>query len=111
MSRILIVEGKESLCLNTQALLEGAGYVVSTAGDGREAKARLSEAVFDVVLLDIPPAAKRWHRCAAPHAAALSEHADYSVGRRTVARNRFGGRARSDTSRVPCGQSDEAARP
>lgn len=51
--RILAVDDEEADCQLNQAILESAGYSVTTALTLREARARLAEGGFGVVLVDL----------------------------------------------------------
>ena len=51
--RILLVEDDASIRETTSLGLEGAGYRVAVAGDGREALDRFRQAPFDLVVLDL----------------------------------------------------------
>jgi signal transduction histidine kinase/CheY-like chemotaxis protein len=51
--RLLLVEDNAVSQLVAVRILESAGYQVTVAGDGAEALARLADAVFDVVLMDV----------------------------------------------------------
>lgn len=51
--RILLVDDDYALQQQVKRLLENQRYVVVTANDGDEALERMSETVFDVVILDI----------------------------------------------------------
>ena len=53
MLRILIVEDEERIARLVRLSLMEAGYSCVIAGDGREAADRLTEQLFDLVLLDI----------------------------------------------------------
>jgi DNA-binding response OmpR family regulator len=52
-ARILIVDDEPNVRLVFRTALESAGHRVDEAGDGDEALARLAEARFDLVLLDL----------------------------------------------------------
>ncbi|MBK7589865.1 MAG: sigma-54-dependent Fis family transcriptional regulator [Betaproteobacteria bacterium] len=52
-ARILIADDEEIVVRSTVRILEGAGYALDTARDGIEALARIDEAHYDVVILDI----------------------------------------------------------
>ena len=51
--RVLVVDDEQSIQELLQHLLEEEGYEVETAGDGREALARLARSPFDLVLCDM----------------------------------------------------------
>ncbi len=51
--RVLVVDDEESVRSLLQRVLEGAGYTVETAANGREALAKISELETVTVLLDI----------------------------------------------------------
>jgi two-component system alkaline phosphatase synthesis response regulator PhoP len=51
--RILLVEDESSLALTLSDLLTAEGYAVEIAGDGDAAFTRLSQADFDLILLDV----------------------------------------------------------
>ena len=51
--RVLIVEDEPNLGRQLRSTLEGAGYAVSEAGDGRQAMRRLAAQPPDLVVLDI----------------------------------------------------------
>ena len=53
MLRILVVDDDQSTRLYMQALLEADGYLVSTAGNGREALAVMDREHIDLVVLDV----------------------------------------------------------
>lgn len=52
-SRILLVEDEPGVVLIVGDLLESAGYVVETAGDGHAGLRRASEERFDLLILDV----------------------------------------------------------
>ncbi len=52
-NKILLVEDEPSLVLTLSDRLESEGYAVETVGDGENALARLRQAAFDLVLLDV----------------------------------------------------------
>jgi two-component system, OmpR family, response regulator len=59
--RILIVDDDAAVRAAARKLLEGAGYEVSTAADGREAETRIQALSVDLVLLDLNlPLASGW---------------------------------------------------
>ena len=51
--RILVVDDEKNIRLTLVQALESAGMLVQTAGDGEEALRLLSEADFNLVLLDL----------------------------------------------------------
>ena len=51
--KILLVEDEPSLILTLSDRLESEGYAVEPVGDGDNALARLKQAVFDLVILDV----------------------------------------------------------
>ena len=51
--RILVVDDDAAVRTLVRTVLEGAGYDVTTARDGREAIKLIAAAEFDVVLLDV----------------------------------------------------------
>lgn len=53
LGRLLVVDDEESVRNLLQRILQGAGYTVDTAADGREVLAKISELEIAVVLLDI----------------------------------------------------------
>ncbi len=53
MANILVVEDEKDLLDIYQEVLEGAGYKVVTAENGKVALEKLSESPFDLVLLDL----------------------------------------------------------
>jgi DNA-binding NtrC family response regulator len=52
-NRILVVDDEEALRMVLSSELEGEGYKVKSAADGREAISILTSNEFDLVLLDI----------------------------------------------------------
>jgi two-component system, NtrC family, response regulator HydG len=56
-SMILVVDDDESLCQNLMDILTGKGYRVSIATDGSDAIKKVSENIYDILLLDmkLPP--------------------------------------------------------
>jgi DNA-binding NtrC family response regulator len=52
-NRILVVDDEEALRMVLSSELEGEGYKVASAADGREAINILTSTEFDLVLLDI----------------------------------------------------------
>ncbi len=52
-TRVLVVDDNTANQAVARAILETVGVVVATAGDGREALARLSVEDFDIVLMDV----------------------------------------------------------
>ncbi|GLH81599.1 response regulator [Bradyrhizobium sp. SSBR45G] len=53
MAKILVVDDDPVMQLTIQRVLEQAGHVVATAGDGQKALARFDHESFDLVILDI----------------------------------------------------------
>ena len=51
--RILVVDDDAAIRTLVRTVLEGAGYDVTTARDGREAISLIAQSDFDVVLLDV----------------------------------------------------------
>ena len=51
--RVLVVDDEENVRITTAAILEQEGYEVETAGDGREALAKVRRGEFDLVLTDL----------------------------------------------------------
>lgn len=61
---ILVVDDEPDLRELLGVMLEGAGYQVTRAADGREALARVNEGSFDLVILDIMmPGPDGWEVC------------------------------------------------
>ena len=52
-ARVLVVDDDLGICRTVEEILTGAGCVVETAGDGREALRRLESSGFDAVLTDV----------------------------------------------------------
>ncbi len=53
MNHILIVDDEAEIRESLSSILKEEGYLVTSSGTATEALALLSDAVFDVVLLDI----------------------------------------------------------
>lgn len=53
MGRILVVDDNRDLCAMLKSLLEGAGYSVAVAADGREALSIQRDAPADVLITDL----------------------------------------------------------
>lgn len=52
-SKILIVDDDDLLCEELAEILDGAGYEVATAADGRKGLHAITHAPYDLVLLDL----------------------------------------------------------
>ena len=52
-TRILVVEDEPLICEAVKVYLENEGFVVDTAGDGDDMRARLDTAIPSIVLMDI----------------------------------------------------------
>lgn len=53
MARILVVDDEQAICQVLQELLADEGYAVMTAGNGKEALARLVDGLPDLVIADV----------------------------------------------------------
>lgn len=53
MPRIIVIDDSASMRVFLEQTLEGAGYTVETAADGKEGLARLHQASFDLIVTDI----------------------------------------------------------
>ncbi len=53
MSKVLVVDDNQSICLSLAAILESNGHEIETALSGEEAKVFLANDSFDVVITDI----------------------------------------------------------
>lgn len=72
MPQILVVDDESSIRDVLRVVLADDGHDVRTAGDGREALARLDEGVPDLILLDLAmPGMDGWHFLEELHARGL----------------------------------------
>jgi len=53
MAKVLVVDDEPNIVLSLEFLMEQAGFEVVTAEDGEQALARVSDALPDLLLLDI----------------------------------------------------------
>jgi CheY-like chemotaxis protein len=62
MAHILVVDDEPAIRLLIETIMEGEGHRVRTAGNGREALARIEEDLPDLIVLDLMmPEMDGWH--------------------------------------------------